>query len=87
MPHLLVRHKVADYSKWKVVFDSHTAAQQEAGLRITHVWRNIDDPHEVVLLFEVDDLEKAKGFVSSPNVPDAQHQAGVIDQPDIYFLT
>lgn len=87
MPYLLVRHKVSDYSRWKLVFDSHLAVQQQAGLRITHVLRNLDDPNEVVLLFEADDLQKAKGFVYSPNVPEAQQQAGVSDKPDIYFLT
>jgi len=25
MKHMLVRHRVADYEKWKAVFDSHDA--------------------------------------------------------------
>jgi hypothetical protein len=40
----------------------------------------------VILWFEVTDLEKARAFVDSPEVPDAQQQSGVVDQPDIYFL-
>lgn len=83
---MIVRHKVADFAKWKRVFDSHSVAQQQAGLMVRQVLRNIDDPNEVFLLFEVADLEKGKRFVSSPDVPDAKQQSGVIDKPDIYFL-
>ena len=87
MPHLLVRHKVADFDRWKRVFDSHAAAQRQLGLRVTHVMRNLADPSEVVLLFDVDDVEKAREFVYSPQVPDTQRESGVTDTPDIYFLT
>ena len=87
MTYLLVRHKVDDFSKWKRTFDSHSAAQQEAGLRVQKVLRNLDDPNELVLFFEVSDIEKARGFVSSPRVPEAQQQSGAVDVPDIYFLS
>lgn len=76
MPHLLVRHKVRDFARWKRVFDSHAAAQQKAGLHIRHVLRNADDPSEVVLFFESDDLAKARAFVTSPEVPGTQDEAG-----------
>lgn len=84
MTYMLVRHKVADFSSWKRVFDSHSAAQQEAGLRVEKVLRNVDHPNEV---FQVTDLKKARGFVSSPEVPEAQQQSGVLDKPDIYILS
>lgn len=87
MTYMLVRHKVADFSNWKRVFDSHSAAQKESGLGVEKVLRNVDDPNEVFLLFEVTDLEKARGFVSSPEVPEAKQQSGVVDNPDIYFLS
>jgi hypothetical protein len=87
MTYMLVRHKVADFSSWKRVFDSHSAAQQEAGLRVEKVLRNVGHPNEVFLFFQVTDLEKARGFVSSPQVPEAQQQSGVLDKPDIYILS
>ena len=59
MPYLLVRHKVADFSKWKPVYDSHLPARQKAGLKEVHLLRNIDDPNEVVLL--VGGRGRAKG--------------------------
>lgn len=86
MGFLLVRHKVKEYEQWKKVFDAHKSAQLGSGLRIEKVMRNLYEPNEVFLFFEVTDLAKARGFVFSPQVPDAQADSGVIDKPDIYFL-
>jgi heme-degrading monooxygenase HmoA len=86
MIHMLVRHKVADFDKWRAVFDSNAEAQKEAGLRLKQLLRNVDDPNEVFLFFEVDDLEAAKGFVNAPEAHDAKEDSGVIDEPDCYLL-
>ncbi|MFQ5779320.1 MAG: hypothetical protein ACE5HN_00875 [Nitrospiria bacterium] len=87
MTYLLCRHKVADFSNWNRVFDSHSAAQQQAGLRVEKVLRNVDDPNELFLFFEVTNLAKAQGLVTAPEVPEAKQQSGVVDNPDIYFLS
>ena len=60
MTHLLVRHNVADFAKWKPVYDAHLAARQKAGLREKNLLRSIDNPNEVVLLFEAEDLKRAQ---------------------------
>jgi hypothetical protein len=86
LPHLLIRHKVAEFEAWKRVFDSHVAAQREAGLHIDKILRNTDDPSEVVLLFEVTNLERARKLVESPGVAVVQAESGVTDEPDILFL-
>jgi len=86
MGYLLVRHKVRDFHEWKRVFDRHQHAQRSAGLRIEKVLRNLYEPDEVFLFFEVLDLAKARGFVSSADSSQAQVEAGVVDKPDIYFL-
>jgi hypothetical protein len=86
MGYLLVRHKVKEFHEWKRVFDMHKDAQRKAGLRIDKVMRNLYEPSEVFLFFEVTDLAKARGFVFSPEVPNSQAESGVVDKPDIYFL-
>ena len=86
MPHLLVRHKVLDFSKWKPAYEAHLPARQQAGLREEHLLRNMDDPNEVILLFEVKELEKAKEFGASAGLREAMQDAGVVDKPDLYFL-
>lgn len=87
MTYMLCRLKVADFASWKHVFDSHAAAQRDAGLKVEKVLRNVEDPSEVFAFFEVSDIQKARGFVSSPDVPRAQQESGVVDTPDIYFLS
>jgi len=39
------------------------------------------------LLFEADDIQKAKEFAVSADLRETMQKAGVIDKPDIYFLT
>ena len=86
MIYLICRNRVADFDAWKKVFDSHAAAQRDAGLHVKHLWRSIDNIQDVIMLFEVHDLTKARAFVTSPKVPDAKRQSGVIGEPEMYFV-
>ena len=65
MAHMLVRHKVADFDKWKSVYEDHRSAREAAGMKDLYLWRNEGDPSEVILLFEASDASKAKEFASS----------------------
>ena len=49
--HMLIRHKVADFAKWKPAYDAHQSARQSAGLKEEHLFHNADNPNEVLLLF------------------------------------
>lgn len=86
MNHLLIRHKVSDFTIWKVAYDAHAASRTTAGLTELHLLRSIDNPNEVVILFSVADLNKAKTFAASDDLRAAMQRAGVTDKPDIYFL-
>ncbi|MFQ5796750.1 MAG: cyclase [Candidatus Bipolaricaulia bacterium] len=86
MPYVLVRHKVEDYAKWKPVFDEHGATRKTYGSKGGYVFRNVDDPNEVVILIEGDDLEKIRQFAQSEDLRQTMQRAGVADQPDVYFL-
>ena len=84
--HMLIRHKVSDFAEWKPVYDEHASARQNAGLRELHLLRNTENPNEVILLFSVEDPEKAKAFAASDDLRQAMQKAGVSDKPDVYFL-
>lgn len=86
MAYLLVRHKVKDYSKWKTVFDEHAATRKSSGARGGRLFRNADNPNEVVILFEWDSIEKTKKFAQSEDLKKTMQRAGVIDKPDVYFM-
>jgi hypothetical protein len=40
----------------------------------------------LVILLEWDDLEKARQFAQSEDLRQTMQRAGVLDQPDVYFL-
>jgi hypothetical protein len=86
MTHVLVNHKVADFTKWKPVYDAHSGARQAAGLTEEHLLRGVDDANQVVLLFAANDLKKAQAFVASSDLRETMQRAGVIGKPDIHFL-
>lgn len=79
MIYMLCRNRVADFSRWKAVFASHQAAHQQAGLRLLHVWRSLEEPNNVFFLFEVASMDKAREFISNPEAAKAGEASGVID--------
>ena len=86
MPYMLVRHKIEDYAKWKPVYDRHVATRKTSGSKGAHLFRNSENSNEIIILFEWDDLGKAKKFAQSEDLIKTMKMAGVIDKPDIYFL-
>ncbi len=83
---LLVRHKVRDFAEWKTGYDAHRPMRSEAGLTEKHVLQVASDPNEVVLLFETQDLNRAKTFAESADLRETMQKLGVVDKPDMYFL-
>jgi hypothetical protein len=86
MRYLLVRHKVAEFDRWKSAYDAHLPSREKAGLKEERLLRNIDEPGEVLILFEVEDLQKAREFIDSADQKTTMENAGVVDKPDIYHL-
>jgi hypothetical protein len=86
MPYLMIRHKVADFAQWKPLYDAHHSARAAAGLSDRLILRGLDNPNEIVLLFEVADVNKARAFVTSPGLRVAMEKAGVVDRPDFHLL-
>ena len=88
MAHVLVRHKVESYAKWRPIFDAHDATRRAAGaIGTPQVFRSGDDPWEVLILMEWDELENARKFVASDDLGEVMQNAGVTDQPTIFFLS
>jgi hypothetical protein len=83
---MLVRHKVRDFSEWKPGYDAHLLKRVEAGLTEKYLLRGDQDPNEVILLFEAQDLNRARAFAESADLRERMQQIGVLDKPEIYFL-
>jgi hypothetical protein len=79
MTYMLCRNRVADFSRWKAVFASHQAAHREAGLRLVHIWRAVEDRNNVFFLFEVASVAKAREFIGDPEAAKAGEASGVLN--------
>jgi len=86
MPHLIVRVTVQDFDRWRIVYDSNLPARQSAGLKELNLWRNADKSNEVVLLFDVSDIAKAKAYTLSPELKEKLKAGGVIGPAENLFL-
>jgi hypothetical protein len=83
---MLVRHKVRDFPEWKRGYDAHLPKRAEAGLTEKHLLRGAHDSNEVVILFEAEDINRAKAFAESAELRETMQKVGVLDKPDISFL-
>jgi heme-degrading monooxygenase HmoA len=86
MVYLVLRHTVADYGKWKRVFDEDGATRKAAGAMGGMLFRNADKPNEIVILLEWDSKENARKYTQSPDLHQKMERAGVIGIPEVYFL-
>jgi hypothetical protein len=87
MTYLLAIHKVADFTQWKKGYEASLTARQEAGLKERYLLRSTEDPNEVVMLHEVEGLQKAQAFTQSAGLRERMQQSGVQGEPTGYYLT
>jgi heme-degrading monooxygenase HmoA len=86
MAHFIVHHQVADFDRWKPVFDEHASMRKAAGCQGGYVLRSADDPNEVTIVFDWDNMDNAQAFASSENLREAMQRAGVQGRPDVTFM-
>ena len=86
MAYLYVRHTVSNFNKWYNIFQSHSKAQNEHGMVDLQLFSNQKDPNDVIVLFRIEDMEKAKAFISAPDAEEAKDESGVIGEPEVLFL-
>ena len=85
MAHALFQHKVSAYGKWRSAFDDAIKMRRDAGEVSSRVFRIADDPNNIVVFQEWESLDKIRKFSQSPELQEAMQQAGVLEQPDVYF--
>lgn len=86
MVHVLVHHKVADYTRWKAVFDADLTARKHAGEIGFRVFYNADDAHDIFLLLDWESADEARKFMKSSELQSRMQEAGVQGAPEIRYL-
>ena len=87
MTTLFVRHQVADYSKWRQVYDAFGPTQKTLGVQEQAVYQAIDNPNDITVRHEFASLAAAQAFGGSPELGAAMHDAGVEGAPTVWFTT
>ena len=85
VPYVIVKYKVADYARWKPIFDADGANRQAGGCKGGQLFRSADDPNELVVLFEWD-LQQVRQDSQGEEVSAKMQAAGVLGPPEISFL-
>lgn len=84
---LMVMHKVANYSKWRPLYDGHDTARVAAGLHNYVIGRGVQDSNMILIALKADDTSKAKAFSKNPSLKQAMQKGGVIGVPTVGLVT
>ena len=85
MPYVIIRHRVADYGKWKRVVNRKKNWRKQAGEKSFQVYRGSSNPNDLTVICTWDNSARMQKFIKSPHLREAMQEAGVISKPDIQF--
>jgi len=80
---LIVRHTVADYAAWRIVYDEVDALRTTYGCTGQRVLQVPGEPNDVVAIHEFPTVDQAQGFTDDPALKEAMGRGGVNSAPRI----
>lgn len=86
MTHLLATAEVEDLDEWKATFNDNESYRTEHGQRGYQAFQSVDDPDEIVVLFEWDERKDARAFFESEEMREKMVEAGIKGKPDMTSL-
>jgi quinol monooxygenase YgiN len=85
MPYVLIIHEVADYQKWKAVFDDAAQIRKTAGEVSYQLLKYDTDANNIVHFSRWTSLANARQFFESPELVEIRVKAGV-KAPNFIYL-
>ena len=85
MAHLLAKLKNVPFAVIGQILNADAPKHAEEGLYLKHLWKNADDPNEVLFLFRADDLNQAKQFIKKVHTQ-ALKEDPAANLPQMTFL-
>ena len=86
MPYVMIRHKVANYAKWKRAVNEFAKFRKASGEKCFYVCRNSKSPNYLMVWCEWDTAARMKEFIKSAELRKAMKGAGVISKPAIQMF-
>lgn len=81
MPYVLIQHQVANCDRFEPVFKDDEARRERSGSKGGRLYRNADDPNNLIAIFEWDTVERARAFANSYELKEAVEWAGDATPP------
>jgi hypothetical protein len=82
---LTIHIKVKDYATWRPGYDGHEKSRLSAGITNGRVFRNAQDPNDIVILQDVADVAKARTWLGSDDLKATMKKSGVTGSPNVRF--
>lgn len=60
---LIVTFDTAGFDAWEADYDAHSESRDDAGLTMLQMWRDADDGNRALVLFEVNDRQRAEEWL------------------------
>jgi hypothetical protein len=77
---------VGDFVKWRPVFERNEPMRTAAGVTNPRIYRNADNPSDILLWFDVANVTKAREALGSQALKAAMQEAGVAGPPKVNFI-
>ena len=87
MPYVSIRHKVADYAKWKRAVHAFATSRKTSGETSFHVYRDRKSPNDLTVVSGWENAGKMQKFIKSSELRKAMKGAGVLGKPVIQFFS
>ena len=65
MDHILARIRGVKIEDVKNMLKAEVSKHAQQGLILRHIWRNADDPDEILFIFTAADLNRARRFIET----------------------
>ena len=83
---LLIHLRVADYAKWKPIFDGRQSSRVQHGAKRHWLYRSADDSNDLIVSIEFPSAQAARSYVEDPSLRQAMGRAGVEGEPHFHYL-
>jgi quinol monooxygenase YgiN len=84
---MYIHHEVTDYTAWRKVYNAFAGTQRKLGVITQAVYQSVENPNDVTVTHDFKTKEKAKAFMSAPELKSAMEKAGVKGAPQIWITT
>ena len=86
MAYLVGKSTVADFEKWHSSFKDNESFRTENGETGYQVFQSVDDPDEIVVIFQWDENEDPRAFFQSEGMRERMADAGLTGPPDLTLV-